>query len=71
MTDEETWTADRCAQEWQIQPSTWRDYVAKGYAPKPLPGFDEQRRRRWDPATVVAAKAGRAGQGVRPGSRTL
>lgn len=67
MTDDETWTAERCAQEWGgIRPSTWRDYVAKGYAPKPLPGFDEQRRRRWRPAEVIAAKAARAGQGVRP-----
>lgn len=49
----ETWTADQCAAEWGgISPSTWRAYVAQGRAPEPLPGYDEQRRRRWDPEQV-------------------
>lgn len=48
----ETWTADQCAAAWGIKPSTWRDYVSSGYAPRPLPGYDEQRRRRWNPDEV-------------------
>lgn len=51
-TETETWTTDRCAAEWGVAASTWRDAVADGRAPRPLPGFDEQRRRRWDPDTV-------------------
>ncbi len=47
MTVAETWTVQQCAAAWDVKPSTWRDYVAKGYAPKPLPGYDEQRRRLW------------------------
>lgn len=43
---------DQCADCWQISPKTWRAYVATDRAPRPLPGYDEQRRRRWDPATV-------------------
>lgn len=50
MTD--TWTADQCATAWGVEPSTWRAYVATGRAPKPLPGYDEQRRRRWDADAV-------------------
>jgi hypothetical protein len=62
----ETWTADQCAAEWGgISPSTWRAYVSQGRAPQPLPGYDEQRRRRWDPAVVRAAKERRPGQGRR------
>lgn len=50
MTD--TWTADECAAAWGVKPSTWRSYVATGRAPNPLPGYDDQRRRRWDAAHV-------------------
>jgi hypothetical protein len=59
----ETWTADQCAAAWGVKVGTWRDYVARGYAPKPLPGFDEQRRRRWDAETVRTYQ--RPGQGRR------
>lgn len=31
---------------------TWLGYVARGQAPEPLPGYDEQRRRRWDAEQV-------------------
>lgn len=59
----ETWTTERCADEWGIAVSTWRSYVATGRAPRPLPGYDEQRRRRWDPDAVRTFQ--RAGQGRR------
>jgi hypothetical protein len=62
--DKQTWTADRCAEEWGgIALSTWRSYVSTGRAPKPLPGYDEQRRRRWDPESVRSWK--RPGRGAR------
>lgn len=47
-----TWTVEQCAAAWDIKPATWRAYVASGHAPRPLPGYDAQRRRRWDPAVV-------------------
>lgn len=62
---EGTWTAEQCAQHWQIQMSTWRDYVSRDYAPQPLPGFDDQRRRRWDPDAVKESYAHRPGRGAR------
>ncbi len=58
-----TWTADECAEAWGVAPSTWRAYVAQGRAPGPLPGYDEQRRRMWDPDVVKSWK--RPGQGSR------
>ncbi|MBV9314052.1 MAG: hypothetical protein JO100_09995 [Pseudonocardia sp.] len=51
-TQQETWTVDRCAQEWGITPSTWRSYVATGHAPEPLPGYNGNRQRRWAAQTV-------------------
>lgn len=62
---EPAWTVAECAAAWGVKPSTWRDYVAKGYAPEPLPYYDEQRRRRWDPEQVRAALARRPGRGAR------
>jgi hypothetical protein len=61
MAAPETWTADECAAAWGIKVGTWRDYVARGYAPQPLPGYDEQRRRRWDPEKVRDRPAKRQG----------
>jgi hypothetical protein len=63
----ETLTSVQCAEAWGVKPATWRHYVAKGYAPEPLPGFDEQRLRRWDAATVRDWP--RAGQGARTDRR--
>lgn len=59
----EAWTADECAAAWGVKPSTWRAYVATGRAPKPLPGYDEQRRRRWGVDEV--RNFNRPGQGAR------
>lgn len=59
----ETWTVQQCAAAWEVQPATWRGYVAHGYAPAPLPGYDEQRRRLWDAETVRSYP--RHGQGAR------
>ena len=58
-----TWTAAQCARNWKIEESTWRGYVTSGRAPAPLPGWDEQRRRRWDEDAVRAWV--RPGQGFR------
>jgi hypothetical protein len=63
MTTGETWTVSRCAQEWGISPSTWRSYVAAGRAPEPLPGYDENRQRRWLPQAVRDYR--RPGRGTR------
>ncbi|WP_028935848.1 sigma-70 family RNA polymerase sigma factor [Pseudonocardia spinosispora] len=52
MGGDETWTSDECARAWGVKTPTWLGYVARGQAPEPLPGFDEQRRRRWDAETV-------------------
>lgn len=65
----EMWTVERCAQEWGITPGTWRSYVASGHAPRPLPGFDEQRRRRWDPNVV--RNYPRPGRGARTDLKQL
>ena len=59
----DTWTADRCAEEWDVAVATWRGYVATDRAPRPLPGYDEQRRRRWSPEAVRTYP--RPGQGQR------
>jgi hypothetical protein len=48
----DTWTAAECAAEWGVTPATWRKYVSDKRAPRPLPGYDEQRRRRWDVEAV-------------------
>ncbi len=64
----ETWTVDQCADAWDISPVTWRSYVSRGIAPAPLPGYDEQRRRRWDADAVQAAHAARRGRGWRRAS---
>lgn len=62
------WTAAECAEHCGIRPSTWRDYVADGRAPAPMPGYDEDRRRRWDAQEVRTWQASRRGQGWRKGS---
>lgn len=58
-----TWTTDQCAAAWGVKPSTWRAYVAAGRAPQPLPGYDDNRRRRWDAEQVRGWR--RPGQGAR------
>jgi predicted DNA-binding transcriptional regulator AlpA len=42
-----------------ISESTWRAYVSDGFAPQPLPGYDERRRQRWDADEVRAWHANR------------
>jgi hypothetical protein len=58
-----TWNADECAAAWGVKPSTWRAYVANGRAPQPLPGYDDNRRRRWNPDHVRGWQ--RPGRGAR------
>lgn len=58
----EKWTVRQCAEYWGIQPGTWRDYVAKGRAPKPTEHLD-QRTPLWDAEVVRGWE--RAGQGKR------
>lgn len=62
-TEPETWTVKDCADAWEITPATWRKYVSDDRAPQPLPGYDEQRQRRWDPETVRSFP--RPGRGAR------
>lgn len=52
MRGEQTWTSEECAKAWGVKTPTWLGYVARGQAPDPLPGFDDQRRRRWDADAV-------------------
>jgi hypothetical protein len=63
---QERWTADQCAEHVGITTSTWRDYVADGRAPAPLPGYDPHTgRKTWDPTTVRSWHTHRPGQGAR------
>lgn len=59
----DAWTAQQCADSWGIKLSTWHAYVNQARTPDPLPGLDEQGRRRWDPESVEAAYLARPGVG--------
>lgn len=61
----ETWTATECAEFCGLARDTWTSYVSRGQAPKPLPGFDEQRQRRWSAELVREWQANRPGPGAR------
>ena len=63
VAERETWTVEQCAEAWRVKPSTWRYYVHRGLAPQPLPGYDDDRKRRWDPGAVMTFP--RPGQGRR------
>lgn len=70
MAEPQTWTATECAAHAGISEASWRAYVSRRHpradpAPRPLEGFDEQRRRRWDAGEVRAWQARRAGAGAR------
>lgn len=70
----ETWTSDECAAAWGVRTPTWLGYVSRGQAPEPLPGHDEQRRRRWDAEAVRSFPrpgAGRARAGASPEAAEL
>lgn len=74
MAGEPTWTSDECARAWGVKTQTWLGYVARGQAPEPLPGLDEQRRRRWDPEQVRAFTrpgVGRSRAGAGPSAQAL
>jgi hypothetical protein len=74
ITGTETWTSHECAQAWGVKTPTWLGYVTRGQAPEPLPGHDEQGRRRWDPDVVRAFPrpgAGRARSGAGPEAEAL
>jgi hypothetical protein len=57
----EEWVAAECATYWNIEPSTWRSYVARKQAPQPKRRVG--RTPVWDPEVVRAWK--RSGQGAR------
>jgi predicted DNA-binding transcriptional regulator AlpA len=74
MPEEPGWTSEECAQAWGVKTSTWLGYVSRGQAPAPLPGQDERRRRRWDPAQVRSFPrpgAGRSRAGAGPEAQAL
>lgn len=74
MGGDKTWTSDDCARAWGVKTPTWLGYVARGQAPEPLPGFDEQRRRRWDAETVrtfARPGVGRTRAGAGPEAEAL
>lgn len=59
---DEEWTVRQCAEHWGVQPGTWRDYVAKGRAPKATRYLD-RRTPLWSAEAVRAWQ--RPGQGKR------
>ena len=56
-------SATQAADVWGVTPSTWRAYVARGWAPKPDGQFGSQNW--WWRETVVGALRDRPGQGAR------
>lgn len=52
------WTDAQCAEHWAISPSTWRAYVARNQAPKPIGYDDHTGRRVWNPEEVRAQRPG-------------
>lgn len=48
------WTAAQCATAWGIKPPTWRAYVARNQAPRPVRHVG--RTPLWDSAAVLAAR---------------
>lgn len=69
-----TWTSAECAAAWGVLPATWLGYVSRGQAPPPLPGADEDGRKRWDPDSVRAFPrpgAGRSRAAATPANEAL
>lgn len=58
-------TLDEICERHHIKPSTWRAYVARGQAPKPIGFHPDTGRRVWDEAQVTAWADQRPGQGAR------
>ena len=74
MTGAEVWTSDECASAWGVKTATWLGYVSRGQAPAPLPGLDDQHRRRWDADEVrrfTRPGVGRSRAGARPAAEGL
>ncbi len=70
----ETWTSAECAAAWGVKTPTWLGYVARDQAPPPLPGLDQQQRRRWDAETVRSYPrpgVGRSRAGAGPEAEAL
>ena len=70
----ETWTSEECAAAWGVKTATWLGYVSRGQAPRPLPGLDERRRKRWDAEEVRAYPrpgVGRSRAGAGPEAEAL
>lgn len=67
---QEMWGVAQAASHCGVQPGTWRDYVARGFAPAPDDPDDgappQRRRPRWRPETVKTWHTGRPGHGGRP-----
>jgi hypothetical protein len=57
-----------------VKTTTWLGYVSRGQAPQPLPGRDEQGRRRWDADEVRSFPrpgVGRSRAGASPEAEAL
>ncbi len=52
------WTAEQCADYWQIKPGTWKGYVSRNQAPAAIGYDDHTGRRVWDPVQVQAQRPG-------------
>lgn len=66
----EWWGVAEAASHCGVRPGTWRDYVARGHAPRPDDPDEDappnRRRPRWKADTVRTWHAGRPGKGGRP-----
>lgn len=68
-------TGAQAAQRLGLVPSTWRSYVARGYAPAPddpgdLSASANRRNPRWRASSVDRFKANRLHQGTRTDLQT-
>lgn len=58
---DQEWIARQCADAWGVKPATWRSYVSRGQAPKPVRRIGATPV--WDPTEVMEWP--RPGQGAR------
>jgi hypothetical protein len=63
-TGRELWTAQQCATHCQAAAGTWRAYVNRNNAPKPISEIDS-RTPLWDAQQVREWHSSRPGQGAR------
>ncbi|MCK7676201.1 hypothetical protein M0E81_10625 [Corynebacterium sp. CCM 9187] len=63
ITGDELWRITDCAEHCGILSGTWRQYVARGHAPKPV-GHLDARTPLWDAHQIRAWNSNRPGSPV-------